>query len=337
MRSQLYIGMLSLVSITLRLCIQGRMWDICWTDMRKGTHKILRIKELGFITFDVFQFEDPVGLLAMIVVSSCERGERFWLDKHHEILLHHFLFPSNILLHLGSCVPSSCLKPRNWMLKKLHVDTCACIVSLLKQDQRWWSAASLPQQSACPRFYLRIRSGLLYLAADVGRPLLLHDGSCRPLEVEHCAFENWLKSVPHFAKKIQCFLFCHQLTESPLSAPKMKRSFYAARDLYKYRHSYPVRSQMRTLGVHNKKTRKYVAGKCDMDKSVFAWLQNYRKSRQPNEYRNLRFYLNKIPLIPDGEFTHSYTHTRTHTPLLSVDGCRVGFWPIDVHVVKGCA
>lgn len=57
-----------------------------------------------------------------------------------------------------------------------------------------------------------------------------------------------------------------QLTESPLSAPKMKRSFYAARDLYKYRHSYP----------------------------------NYRKSRQPNEYRNLRFYLNKIPLIPDG-------------------------------------
>uniref|UniRef100_A0A672H9F6 Opioid growth factor receptor-like 1 n=1 Tax=Salarias fasciatus TaxID=181472 RepID=A0A672H9F6_SALFA len=50
------------------------------------------------------------------------------------------------------------------------------------------------------------------------------------------------------------------------SAPKMKRSFYAARDLYKYRHSYP----------------------------------NYKKSRQPNEYRNLRFYLNKIPLVPDG-------------------------------------
>ncbi|XP_040035217.2 opioid growth factor receptor-like protein 1 isoform X2 [Gasterosteus aculeatus] len=57
-----------------------------------------------------------------------------------------------------------------------------------------------------------------------------------------------------------------QLTESPDSVPKMKRSFYAARDLYKYRHSYP----------------------------------NYRKSRQPNEYRNLRFYLNKIPLVPDG-------------------------------------
>ncbi|KAA8589166.1 opioid growth factor receptor-like protein 1 [Etheostoma spectabile] len=57
-----------------------------------------------------------------------------------------------------------------------------------------------------------------------------------------------------------------QLTESPESVQKMKRSFYAARDLYKYRHSYP----------------------------------NYRKSRQPNEYRNLRFYLNKIPLVPDG-------------------------------------
>ncbi|XP_029377127.1 opioid growth factor receptor-like protein 1 [Echeneis naucrates] len=57
-----------------------------------------------------------------------------------------------------------------------------------------------------------------------------------------------------------------QLTDSPESAPKMKRSFYAARDLYKYRHSYP----------------------------------NYKRSRQPNEYRNLRFYLNKIPLVPDG-------------------------------------
>uniref|UniRef100_A0A3Q3M216 Opioid growth factor receptor-like 1 n=1 Tax=Mastacembelus armatus TaxID=205130 RepID=A0A3Q3M216_9TELE len=53
---------------------------------------------------------------------------------------------------------------------------------------------------------------------------------------------------------------------SPQCVPKMKRSFYAARDLYKYRHSYP----------------------------------NFKRSRQPNEYRNLRFYLNKIPLVPDG-------------------------------------
>ncbi|KAM9365846.1 opioid growth factor receptor-like protein 1 [Pholidichthys leucotaenia] len=57
-----------------------------------------------------------------------------------------------------------------------------------------------------------------------------------------------------------------QLTDSPESIPKMKRSFYAARDLYKYRHSYP----------------------------------NFRKTQQPKEYRNLRFYLNKIPLVPDG-------------------------------------
>ncbi|KAJ3610055.1 hypothetical protein NHX12_022149 [Muraenolepis orangiensis] len=57
-----------------------------------------------------------------------------------------------------------------------------------------------------------------------------------------------------------------QLSESPQSVPKMKRSFYAARDLYKYRHSYP----------------------------------NHKESRQPNEYRNLRFYLNKIPMVPDG-------------------------------------
>lgn len=57
-----------------------------------------------------------------------------------------------------------------------------------------------------------------------------------------------------------------ELNDSPESIPKMKRSFYAARDLYKYRHSYP----------------------------------NYSKARQPNEYRNLRFYMNKIPLGPDG-------------------------------------
>ncbi|XP_061694108.1 opioid growth factor receptor-like protein 1 isoform X2 [Syngnathoides biaculeatus] len=28
--------------------------------------------------------------------------------------------------------------------------------------------------------------------------------------------------------------------------------------------------------------------------------KNYKKSRQPSEYRNLRFYLNMIPLVPDG-------------------------------------
>ncbi|KAK1171661.1 opioid growth factor receptor-like protein 1 isoform X2 [Acipenser oxyrinchus oxyrinchus] len=50
------------------------------------------------------------------------------------------------------------------------------------------------------------------------------------------------------------------------SAPKLKRSFYAAKDLYKYRHSYP----------------------------------NSKEHRQPSEYRNLRFYLNTIPLVPDG-------------------------------------
>lgn len=92
---------------------------------------------------------------------------------------------------------------------KLDVDTCACTVGLLKQDQRWRSAVSLSQQSACPRFYLRIRSSLLYLTAEVGRPLLLHDGSCRPLEAERCSFQNWLKSVPLFTKKrnnVVCFV-----------------------------------------------------------------------------------------------------------------------------------
>ncbi|XP_066535500.1 opioid growth factor receptor-like protein 1 [Hoplias malabaricus] len=57
-----------------------------------------------------------------------------------------------------------------------------------------------------------------------------------------------------------------QFGDTAESSTKMKRSFYAAKDLYKYRHSYP----------------------------------NYKESRQANEYRNLRFYLNKIPLVPDG-------------------------------------
>ncbi|XP_051945624.1 opioid growth factor receptor-like protein 1 [Xyrauchen texanus] len=52
------------------------------------------------------------------------------------------------------------------------------------------------------------------------------------------------------------------------SSTRMKRSFYAAKDLYKYRHCYP----------------------------------NYKEPRQLNEYPNLRFYLNKIPLVPDGIF-----------------------------------
>lgn len=35
--------------------------------------------------------------------------------------------------------------------------------------------------------------------------------------------------------------------------------------------------------------------------------QNYKEPRQPNEYRNLRFYLNKIPLVPDGECVFSFS------------------------------
>uniref|UniRef100_A0A672RB75 Opioid growth factor receptor like 1 n=1 Tax=Sinocyclocheilus grahami TaxID=75366 RepID=A0A672RB75_SINGR len=57
-------------------------------------------------------------------------------------------------------------------------------------------------------------------------------------------------------------------------ADEMKRSFYAAKDLYKYRHSYPVKIQLAENSL-----------------SFYP---------SPNEYRNLRFYLNKIPLVPDG-------------------------------------
>lgn len=50
---------------------------------------------------------------------------------------------------------------------------------------------------------------------------------------------------------------------------KPKRSFYAAKDLYKYRHQYQ---------------------------------QNYKDLRGQNDLCNLRFYLNKIPLKPDGVY-----------------------------------
>ncbi|XP_028578523.2 opioid growth factor receptor-like protein 1 isoform X1 [Podarcis muralis] len=52
-------------------------------------------------------------------------------------------------------------------------------------------------------------------------------------------------------------------------AAKPKRSFYAARDLYKYRHQYP---------------------------------QNFKDLRYQNDLCNLRFYKNKIPFKPDGVY-----------------------------------
>lgn len=73
-------------------------------------------------------------------------------------------------------------------------------VPVLKQDQPC-SDASLSQQLACPRFYLQIRSSPLYLTADVGRPELRHDGSCRSLKVERCWIEYWWKSFVLFPKK----------------------------------------------------------------------------------------------------------------------------------------
>uniref|UniRef100_H3A7G8 Opioid growth factor receptor like 1 n=1 Tax=Latimeria chalumnae TaxID=7897 RepID=H3A7G8_LATCH len=50
--------------------------------------------------------------------------------------------------------------------------------------------------------------------------------------------------------------------------PKPKRSFYAAKDLHKYRHKYPKLKEL----------------------------------RYQNDFSNLRFYMNKIPLKPDGVY-----------------------------------
>lgn len=57
--------------------------------------------------------------------------------------------------------------------------------------------------------------------------------------------------------------------ESTEGSAKPKRSFYAARDLYKYRHQYP---------------------------------QNFKDIRYQNDLSNLRFYKNKIPFKPDGVY-----------------------------------
>ncbi|XP_036890173.1 opioid growth factor receptor-like protein 1 isoform X2 [Sturnira hondurensis] len=59
-----------------------------------------------------------------------------------------------------------------------------------------------------------------------------------------------------------------QAADSTEATAKPKRSFYAARDLYKYRHQYP----------------------------------NFKDIRYQNDLSNLRFYKNKIPFKPDGVY-----------------------------------
>ncbi|XP_048209858.1 opioid growth factor receptor-like protein 1 isoform X2 [Perognathus longimembris pacificus] len=59
-----------------------------------------------------------------------------------------------------------------------------------------------------------------------------------------------------------------QAGDSTEGTAKPKRSFYAARDLYKYRHQYP----------------------------------NFKDIRYQNDLSNLRFYKNKIPFKPDGVY-----------------------------------
>ncbi|XP_058162966.1 opioid growth factor receptor-like protein 1 isoform X1 [Dasypus novemcinctus] len=59
-----------------------------------------------------------------------------------------------------------------------------------------------------------------------------------------------------------------QSAEPTEATAKPKRSFYAARDLYKYRHQYP----------------------------------NFKDIRYQNDLSNLRFYKNKIPFKPDGVY-----------------------------------
>lgn len=135
-------------------------------------------------------------------ISRCSNAAIFFLSN---ILFTPFGFMCSCMLK----------KKKKWDVKKYHLDT---FVPMLKQDQPWRSDASLSQQLACPRFYLRIRSSPLYLTADVGRPLLLHDGSCRPLEAERCCFEYWWYSFLLFTKNKTKTCFCFVISwQSPRS------------------------------------------------------------------------------------------------------------------------
>lgn len=121
------------------------------------------------------------------------------------------------------------------------------------------------------------------------------------------------------------------------SSTRMKRSFYAAKDLYKYRHSYPVKSYIYSLQISHVELGGRLFLKMKFPVNIAIWsaenivrctlfflhsqslypfvlvlfwdfvAQNYKEPRQPNEYRNLRFYLNKIPLVPDGECVFAFS------------------------------
>ncbi|XP_021568627.1 opioid growth factor receptor-like protein 1 isoform X2 [Carlito syrichta] len=67
---------------------------------------------------------------------------------------------------------------------------------------------------------------------------------------------------------METLMTASQGSDSTEATAKPKRSFYAARDLYKYRHQYP----------------------------------NFKDIRYQNDLSNLRFYKNKIPFKPDGVY-----------------------------------
>lgn len=160
---------------------------------------VLEILPPGHVTTLPLSFTcEGVSCICSLSPAVQKRRELFWLHVCQQILSRCYIYvvvfihSFNILFTpFGSmCSLQTWKKEISSVLKS----TTLIHVPVLKQDQPWRSDASLSQQLACPRFYLRIRSSPLYLAADVGRPLLLHDGSCRPLEAEHCWFEYWWKS-----------------------------------------------------------------------------------------------------------------------------------------------
>ncbi|XP_050170663.1 opioid growth factor receptor-like protein 1 isoform X1 [Myiozetetes cayanensis] len=120
-----------------------------------------------------------------------------------------------------------------------------------------WETDSEPE-AAEPRR----QEGVCAAAVGGEEPAEPPAADCRPREPPPAPPEDGERAEPDAAGP-------EQSGDGTELTAKPKRSFYAARDLYKYRHQYP---------------------------------QNFKDLRYQNDLCNLRFYKNKIPFKPDGVY-----------------------------------
>lgn len=147
------MAMLYFALVTVRLITQRRMWNAY--AISGEYHKIVNTNTKMLCNKTRLLENGAFEMLLLVTWQS--------YNCHYSLFINSFWI----------CVFPARFKQRNLMIKKHCLDKPACANGLLKQDKPWCSTASLSQQLACPRFYLWIRSGPLYLTADVGWPLLL--------------------------------------------------------------------------------------------------------------------------------------------------------------------